>query len=216
MLSARDQLNVINAYREVGTYRGAAEMCGTTHKTVKRIIEHDGVRAERVSEPANYEVVREFVAARVDKTKCKMTAKRLLPLAVAAGYLGSDRNFRRLVAQEKKAWRRARAAEGQRRPAIWSPGEYLVIDWGVLGGLHVFCAVLAFSRVRFIRFADNERADTTMAFLAECFETLGGVPQVVLADRMGCLKAGVIADIVIPTPDYVRFAMHYSFRPDFC
>ncbi len=216
MLSARDQLNVINAYREVGTYRGAAEMCGTTHKTVKRIIEHDGVRAERVSEPANYEVVREFVAAKVDKTKCKMTAKRLLPLAVAAGYLGSDRNFRRLVAQEKKAWRRARAAEGQRRPAIWSPGEYLVIDWGVLGGLHVFCAVLAFSRVRFIRFADNERADTTMAFLAECFETLGGVPQVVLADRMGCLKAGVVADIVIPTPDYVRFAMHYSFRPDFC
>lgn len=80
----------------------------------------------------------------------------------------------------------------------------------------MFCAVLAFSRVRFVRFADNERADTTLGFLAECFETLGGVPQVVLADRMGCLKAGVVADVVIPTPDYVRFAMHYSFQPDFC
>lgn len=30
-----------------------------------------------------------------------------------------------------------------RRPAVWSPGEHLVIDWGVLGGLRVFCAVLA-------------------------------------------------------------------------
>jgi hypothetical protein len=32
----------------------------------------------------------------------------------------------------------------------------LLIDWGMLAGLHVFCAVLAWSRVRFIRFADNE------------------------------------------------------------
>jgi hypothetical protein len=191
-------------------------MCGTTHRTVKRTIESEGVRAGRVCVPANYELVRALVAAKVDKTLCKITAKRLLPAAVAAGYAGSDRNFRRLVAQEKKAWRSAKAAERQRRPAVWAPGEYLVIDWGVLGGLHVFCAVLAFSRVRFIRFAEDERADTTLALLAECFETLGGVPQVVLADRMGCLKAGVVADVVIPTPDYVRFAMHYSFRPDFC
>ena len=86
----------------------------------------------------------------------------------------------------------------------------------MLNGLHVFCAVLAWSRVRFVRFADNERADTTLALLAECFQVLGGVPKVVLADRMGCLKGGVVADVVVPTPDYVRFAMHYRFRPDFC
>jgi hypothetical protein len=70
--------------------------------------------------------------------------------------------------------------------------------------------------VRFVRFADNERADTTLAMLAECFETLGGVPRIALADRMGCLKAGVVADVVVPTADYVRFATHYRFRPDFC
>ncbi len=45
---------------------------------------------------------------------------------------------------------------------------------------------------------------------------LGGVPKVVLADRMGGLKGGVVADVVIPTPDYVRFATHYRFRPNFC
>ena len=26
----------------------------------------------------------------------------------------------------------------------------------------------------------------------------------------------VVADVVVPTPDYVRFATHYRFRPDFC
>ena len=39
MLSARERMDIISAYREVGTYRGAAEICGTTHKTVRRVIE---------------------------------------------------------------------------------------------------------------------------------------------------------------------------------
>ena len=37
MLSVRKAMEIQDAYREVGTYRGAAEMCGTTHKTVKRL-----------------------------------------------------------------------------------------------------------------------------------------------------------------------------------
>jgi len=45
---------------------------------------------------------------------------------------------------------------------------------------------------------------------------LGGVPGTVLADRMGCLKGAVVANVVVPTAEYVRFAAHYGFRPDFC
>ena len=91
-----------------------------------------------------------------------------------------------------------------------------MIDWGSEGGLHVFCAVLAWCRFRFVRFAADERAETTLAMLAECFEVLGGVPGKVLADRMGCLKGGVVANVVVPAPEYLRFAAHYGFRPDFC
>jgi hypothetical protein len=80
----------------------------------------------------------------------------------------------------------------------------------------VFCAVLAWSRFRFVRFAADERAETTLGMLAECFDVLGGVPGKVLADRMGCLKGGVVANVVVPAGQYVRFAAHYGFRPDFC
>jgi hypothetical protein len=80
----------------------------------------------------------------------------------------------------------------------------------------VFCAVLAWSRFRFVRFAADEKAATTLGLLAECLEMLGGVPKTVLADRMGCLKAGVVANVVVPAAEYVRFAAHYGFRPDFC
>ena len=216
LLSARKQLDIVTAYRQVGSYRGAAEMCGVTHKTVKRVLERGEAAQQRVARRKNYESVRALVATEIEQTAGRISAKRLLPKATAAGYEGSPRNFRRLVAQARAKFRQGRAIARARRPAVWAPGEHLVIDWGVLGGLHVFCAVLAWSRVRFVRFADNERADTTLALLAECFETLGGVPKVVLADRMGCLKGGVVADVVIPTPDYVRFATHYRFRPDFC
>jgi transposase len=210
-------MDIIAAYREVGTYRGAAQMCGITPKTVKRVIdrhEAGGQAPRRRPRSRNYDAVGELVAGRVVKSGGRISAKRLLPAARAAGYAGSPRNFRRLVAAQKQLWRREN--HRGRRPAVWSPGEHLVIDWGVEAGLHVFCAVLAWSRVRFVRFAADERAQTTFALLAECFEVLGGVPGTVLADRMGCLKGGVVANVVVPTPEYVRFAGHYGFRPDFC
>ena len=213
-------MDVLAAYREVGTMRGAADMCGTTHKTVKRILIRHSLLdcpvtvAERKERGHNYDGVEKLVAKKVDDTKGRISAKRLLPEARAAGYQGSARNFRRLVAAQKTLWRRGN--HRGRRPAVWTPGDTLVIDWGVENGVHVFCAVLAWSRWRFVRFAADEKAVSTLALLAECFEALGGVPKIVLADRMGCLKGGVVANVVVPTPDYVRFATHYRFRPDFC
>ena len=205
------------AFREVGTYRGAAAMCGCDPKTIKRELARragdDDLRRPH-GRSRNYDVVADVVVARVAKTSGRITAKRLLPDARAAGYTGSARNFRRLVADAKADWRRDH--HRGRRPAVWTPGDTLVIDWGSEGDLHVFCAVLAWSRWRFVRFAADEKVETTFVMLAECFEALGGVPKVVLADRMGCLKGGVVANIVVPTPAYVRFATHYRFRPDFC
>jgi transposase len=184
---------------------------------VKRVIarhEAGGGAPVRAPRGHNYDGVAALVAERVEKTAGRISAKRLLPAARAAGYAGSDRNFRRLVAAAKQVWRAGH--HRGRRPAVWSPGEHLVIDWGSEGGLRVFCAVLAWCRFRFVRFARDERAETTLAMLAECFEVLGGVPGKVLADRMGCLKGGVVANVVVPTGEYVRFAAHYGFRPDFC
>jgi hypothetical protein len=93
-------MDVIAAYRDVGSYRGAAQICGTTHKTVKQIIE-----------------------------------------AQEAG---------------QAAGRKSRGPE-------FRPGQ---------------------------GFDADEKAATTFGLLVECFEQLGGVPKTVLADRMGCLKAG--------------------------
>jgi hypothetical protein len=112
-------MDIIAAYREVGTYRGAAQATGTTHKTVKRVIarhEAGGAAPERVPRSRNYDGVAALVAGRVEKTAGRISAKRLLAAARAAGYAGSDRNFRRLVAERKALWRREH--HRGRRPAV--------------------------------------------------------------------------------------------------
>ena len=68
-------------YREVGSYRAAAEICGTTPKTVKRAV-LAAQAAEKGQLPAgahNYDAVRDVVIERVERTKGKMSAKRLFP-----------------------------------------------------------------------------------------------------------------------------------------
>ena len=205
------------AYREVGSYRAAADICGTTPKTVKRsVLKAEQAEAGPVPGESqhNYDGVVDLVAEAVARTKGRITAKRLLPVASAAGYAGSARNFRRLVAEVKHKWK-SKNHRG-RRPGVWAPGDMVVFDWGEIGPLFVFCAVVAWSRFRFVYFTDNLGADATMEALAACFEKIGGVPKTALTDRMGCLKGGTVAGLVIPTPAYVRFATHYRFRPDFC
>ena len=111
-------MDIIAAYREAGTYRGAAEIAGTTHKTVKRVIarhEAGSAAPERAPRGRNYDTVAALVAERVEKTSGRISAKRLLPAARAAGYAGSPRNFRRLVAAAKQAWRREHHRAGARR-----------------------------------------------------------------------------------------------------
>jgi hypothetical protein len=205
------------AYREVGSYRAAADICGTTARTVKRSVEA-AKRTDTGPVPGevrhNYDGMVDLVAGSVARTKGRISAKRLLPVARAAGYSGSARNFRRLVAESKNKWK-SKNHRG-RRPGVWAPGDMVVFDWGEIGPLFVFCAVVAWSRFRFVYFTDNLGAEATMEALAECFERIGGVPKTALTDRMGCLKGGTVAGLVIPTPAYVRFATHYGFRPDFC
>ena len=74
------------AYREVGSYRAAAEICGTTPKTVKRSVEA-ALKAESGPVPGevrhNYDGVADVVAETVARTKGRITAKRLLPVVNA-------------------------------------------------------------------------------------------------------------------------------------
>jgi hypothetical protein len=125
--NARERMDILAAYREAGSYRGAAAICGTTHKTVRRVVAAHEVGCAGRTGPVrkdrgrNFDSVRDLVAERVRRSQGRISAKRLLPAARAAGYAGSARNFRRLVAEVKTAWRAGH--HRGRRPAVWTPGD---------------------------------------------------------------------------------------------
>ena len=78
-------MDIIAAYGLVGSYRGAAEMCGTTHRTVKKVVTEELARMSGQPLPArrvrvsNTQVVRDLVGQKVTASRGKISAKRLLP-----------------------------------------------------------------------------------------------------------------------------------------
>jgi hypothetical protein len=122
-------MEIVNAYELVGTYRGAAALCGTTAKTVKRVLERRSVGqvGRRPAPPRvrNTATVTHLIADRVRATDGRISAKRLLMVARKDGYSGSARNFRRAVAAAKAAWKKQRRTY---RPWVPVPGEHLIFD----------------------------------------------------------------------------------------
>ncbi len=165
MRSPRQRMDILAAFRDLGSYRAAADLCGTTDKTVKRVVlrQQQGPPPPRPERQHNTAVAADIVREKLAATDGRISAKRLLPLARTAGYTGSARDFRRLVRAEKDAWRRRRRVYRRWLP---TPSEHLAIDWGQEGPLHIFSAVLVWSRVRFVRFALDETRATTLRRLS--------------------------------------------------
>jgi len=64
---------IATAYREVGNYRGAAAMCGVTHKTVSRVVNRAKAAEKRTARRRNYESVRALVATKIEQTSGKIS-----------------------------------------------------------------------------------------------------------------------------------------------
>jgi len=127
--TTREQMNIIDAFQQLGSYRAAAQLCGTTDKTVKRAVQRQQAGGPWIRRPRptskNTDAIMSIIGERVRGTDGRISAKRLLPRASAAGYQGSARNFRRAVSAVKTEWRRKRRLY---RPWVPTPGQHLVID----------------------------------------------------------------------------------------
>ena len=111
-------MDIIAAYQQVGTYRGAAAMCGTTHKTVKRIIERaeaGGKPPDRRPRERNYDPV-----ARPGRRAGEGHVGPDLGQAAAAG--GEGGRVCGVAAELPAAGRRREAGVAARSPPGPAPG----------------------------------------------------------------------------------------------
>ena len=226
MKSGREQVEIVALYEELGSYRAVAAVVGCDHKTVKRYVELAGELGQLAPTVQRARVTDEYrclIRERVEQTRGRITARRLLRLIRAAGYDGSERSLRRAVAEEKSALKERHAREGRVfRPWQSGPGEWLLCDWGSAGTvatpagprtLSFFGSVLGYSRHRQLTFSCSERFAALAIGLASNLEQLGGVPGKVLFDNPKTVTLRDVAGAAVLNPDLVRLAAHYRFRP---
>jgi len=172
--------------RELGISKGAA----------RRYI-REGVAAETQTRPAAWTLDEEQQA----------TARALLDgpaegNAVVVQRLLAERavdvplrTLQRVLAPHRRAKHAAELATVRFETA---PGHQMQIDFGEkwieLGGVrtkvHLFVAVLGYSRRIFVRASLSQRQDDWREGLAGAFRTFGGVTQRILIDRAGALVVG--------------------------
>ena len=101
-------MEILEAFDLVGSYRGAAELAGCDHHTVKHYVarrdagrspEAGVVRASMID--AFRPKIDEFVARSGGEIRADVVHDKL----TAMGFAGTDRTTRRAVAEAKKVWR---------------------------------------------------------------------------------------------------------------
>ncbi|EPM7354811.1 IS21-like element IS100 family transposase, partial [Escherichia coli] len=114
----------------------------------------------------------------------------------------------------------------EQEPAVrfeTEPGRQMQVDWGTMRNgrspLHVFVAVLGYSRMLYIEFTDNMRYDTLETCHRNAFRFFGGVPREVLYDNM---KTVVLQRDAYQTgqhrfhPSLWQFGKEMGFSPRLC
>lgn len=185
----------VNTIRDLAqrglSIRGIVEETGIARNTVRKYLRHatrsDGspvARKKRSSklDPYKDQILRWIQADHL--FNCETMLMRLKEM----GYTGAGSILRDFV----KPYRPAKRG---RYPVIryeTGPGEQMQIDWGEFvyeddgrrGRLYGFTAVLCYSRMRFVFFFKRCDTSSLIRGLMQALEYFGGLPKIVLTDRM--------------------------------
>jgi transposase len=202
---------------KVGTI--AAEL-GVHHDAVRRAINVDSFATGARRVPASrLDPYKDFVRETLERHP-RLRATRLHEMLRGRGYPGSAVQLRRYVATIRPVPR----AEAYLRLRTL-PGEQGQVDWGHFGKLAVgnalrplscFVLVLGWSRGMYARFFLDQTLESFVRGHVLAFETLGGVPRVLLYDN---LKTAVLerhGDHIRFHPHLLELAGHYHFAPQPC
>jgi transposase len=159
-----------------------------------------------------------------------LLVSRMLELAradVDHPYTGGDSAFYDYVRKERRARKQTPRDLALRFEGV--PGEFLQIDWGEVRDMaftkpelagqtrYFFAARLKYSRYMYVSFHSDMREETLLRCLIGCFQTIGGVPWVVVTDNMKTAVLGRNAQHEpVWNPAYQKLAVEFTFHPEAC
>jgi transposase len=213
--SAKEIMNMLDAFDLTGSLRDAGELAGVSHHTVARYVavRDSGLVVHGAGRPMLIDEflpkVEEWVERSLGKVRADVAHDKLL----AVGFTGSERTTRRAVAAVKKNYALGRVRV--HRPWVTEPGAWLQYDFGdgpVMDGVKttLFCAWLAWSRFRVVLAIRDKTSPSVMAALDVTLRRLGGAPTYLLTDNEKTVTTEHVAGIAVRNPAIVAFARHYS------
>lgn len=215
-------------FRQGKTIRSIAREYGITRKTVSKYLKNpDAPRytmstaRKRPVTGAWHDAIKKILEE--DKTaprKQRHTAKRIYERLVEAGYEGSARSVRQVVAEIKN-----KPAKSASVPLVFPPGKDAQVDFGesyaYLGGelvkLHGFEMRMNFSRKKFVAFFQTTDKEAFLEGHVRAFEYFQGVVKRIAYDNLGAAvaKVGKGKDRRL-TKEFKELTGYYSFKPIFC
>src|SRR6266704_454457 len=205
-----------------------AEFTGHHRDTVARVlreaVEKQPTTRNRSSAVAVFDAQ---IAQWLDK---KLPVSRMLELARADpehAYTGGETAFYDYIRKVRRAGKQTPHDLAVRFEGV--PGEFLQIDWGEVRHMeftkpelagqtrYFFAARLKYSRYMYVSFHSDMREETLLRCLIGCFQTIGGVPWVVVTDNMKTAVLGRNAQHEpVWNPAYQKLAVEFTFHPEAC
>ena len=215
-------MEILEAFDLVGSYRGAAELAGCDHHTVRHYVQRRDAGLAPEAGLVRASIIDGFrpkIEELVERSGGRIRADVVHDRLVAIGFDGTERTTRRAVADAKKAH-----AAGRRRvyrPWIPEPGGWLQFDWG-WGPLVqerqtlLFCAWLAWSRFRVVIPTWDRTLATTLSCLDETLRRIGGAPTYALTDNEKTITTEHIAGVPVRHPEMAAAGRHYGLQITSC
>ncbi|EHW9823835.1 IS21-like element IS100 family transposase, partial [Escherichia coli] len=202
--------------------RAIARELGISRNTVKRYLQAKSEPPKYTPRPAVallLDEYRDYIRQRIaDAHPYKIPATVIAREIRDQGYRGGMTILRAFI--------RSLSVPQEQEPAVrfeTEPGRQMQVDWGTMRNgrspLHVFVAVLGYSRMLYIEFTDNMRYDTLETCHRNAFRFFGGVPREVLYDNM---KTVVLQRDAYQTgqhrfhPSLWQFGKEMGFSPRLC
>jgi len=136
------------------------------------------------------------------------------------GYEGSLSLLRKMISKEKdliimRLKPIINTLAGEQSQVDWGE-KYLVDENGKKHKVYIFCMVLSYSRMRFVKFYPKANRYYFLLGHIEAFSFFKGVPKSILYDQSKCAVDKPGFKKVTLNKKFDEFAIHYGFYPGFC
>lgn len=215
-------------FREGKSIRWISKQFGISRKTVSKYLQKPDApryclskaRGKPVTGRWREEIEKILESDKSAPRKQRHTAKRVFERLVEAGYEGSARSIRQLVAEIKN-----KPATSACVPLVFEPGKDAQVDFGEsyaeIGGrtvkLQGFEMRLNFSRKKFVAFFHTTDKEAFLEGHVRAFEYFQGVVERISYDNLGAAVAhvgkGKLREL---TKEFKEQKGYYNFETNFC